>query len=186
MSGERFRRSFRLARLVALVLFGGGVVGCVHTYDLSHPTIAPLTTKLDRGGSAYVALPKDGTLDERVVYEGSGRYTAEVLRKVFREYLPSVQMATKDESYGGALESAKSSRAMYLIFPEILHWEDRQTAWSGKPDRILLRVSVIEAQTGKPLDSVEIAGKSKWATLGGDDPKDLVEVPVRQYAASLF
>jgi len=70
--------------------------------------------------------------------------------------------------------------------PEILHWEDRATEWSGKPDVIEVRLTLIDVASGRPLDETVISGKSKWATFGGDHPQELLAVPFEQYAAALF
>jgi hypothetical protein len=45
---------------------------------------------------------------------------------------------------------------------------------------------VIDVASGEVLDSAVIEGKSKWATLGGDHPQDLLESPLSDYARSLF
>lgn len=55
----------------------------------------------------------------------------------------------------------------HYIIPEILHWEDRATEWSGKPDKIEIKVTIHEGQDSKELTSAIISGKSKWATFGG-------------------
>lgn len=175
----RHVRSMGLAPLILLI-------GCSHTYQINRPVMAAPTEKLERSASAYVALPQDGVFEGRIVYEQSGQYTADVIQKSFQQYLHSVQRATVYEPYETALQSAKNSGARYLVYTEILHWEDRQTAWSGMPDRILLRLSVIDTRGGVAVDSAELKGTSRWFTFGGDDPKDLVAVPANQYVASLF
>jgi hypothetical protein len=70
--------------------------------------------------------------------------------------------------------------------PEILHWEDRATEWSGIPDRVEVKLLVLEAQGNKEIASIVISGKSKWATFGGDHPQDLLPEPIKQYVESLY
>lgn len=74
----------------------------------------------------------------------------------------------------------------YYIIPEILHREERATEWSGKPDRIEVKISVYDASNLQELASVIISGKSKWATFGGDHPQDLLPEPIGHYVDSLY
>jgi hypothetical protein len=70
--------------------------------------------------------------------------------------------------------------------PEILSWEDRATEWSGIPDSIEIKLSLYDGASGQELSSVVITGKSKWATLGGDHPQDLLAAPFRKFVESLY
>ena len=90
--------------------------------------------------------------------------------------------ASDDEN----LATARSEHLQYLVQPMILHWEERATEWSGKPDRISVRLEVISVLSGDTLDSTVLSGKSRWATLGGDHPQELLPEPLRLYADALF
>ena len=81
---------------------------------------------------------------------------------------------------------ARSERLQYLVQPRILHWEERATEWSGKPDRISIRLELIEVSSGETLDTTVLSGKSRWATFGGDHPQDLLPDPLSRYANALF
>jgi Domain of unknown function (DUF4823) len=80
----------------------------------------------------------------------------------------------------------RKSEFKYLVYPTILHWEDRATVWSALPDRVEVKIDLIETATGKLLDSVVIRGKSGLATLGGDHPQDLLPKPVDEFVSTLF
>ncbi|ELW8199044.1 DUF4823 domain-containing protein, partial [Yersinia enterocolitica] len=67
-----------------------------------------------------------------------------------------------------------------------LHWEDRATEWSGKPDIIAIKITVYNAASDNIISSTIINGKSKWATFGGDHPQDLLAKPVSEYISSLY
>jgi hypothetical protein len=84
------------------------------------------------------------------------------------------------------LEAARAGGHDYLIFPEIKHWEDRATEWSGKSDKIEVRITIIDARTGDLVDSVDVRGKSRWGTFGGDHPQDLLAVPIEDFVAEAF
>lgn len=82
------------------------------------------------------------------------------------------------------LQEGKQNYTYYVV-PEILHWEDRNTEWSGIPDRVEIKLVVYDTLRSE-LASVVVSGKSKWATFGGDHPEDLLPEPLRQYVESLY
>ena len=73
-----------------------------------------------------------------------------------------------------------------MAIPEILHWKDRATEWSGIPDKIEVKLSVYESNSEKELASTVLSGKSKWATFGGDHPQDLLAEPLNKYIGTLY
>jgi hypothetical protein len=159
--------------------------GCAHTYNVSRPVAAESTPTLSRDATAYVALPQDGSYEGRV-YEGSGRYTVSAVSAAFSSRLEEVAVARSVEEYEPSLEAARAGGHDYLIFPEIKHWEDRATEWSGKSDKIEVRITIVETRTGDLVDSVDIRGTSRWGTLGGDHPQDLLAVPIEDFVAEAF
>jgi hypothetical protein len=70
--------------------------------------------------------------------------------------------------YGaGCLTKIPTEKFAYYVDPEILHWEDRATEWSGRPDTIEIRISIYDSTSEDELASAVLKGKSKWATFGG-------------------
>ena len=112
--------------------------------------------------------------------------TANVIYGAFLRHIPRATISRKTGSYEEELLRAKDQGYTYLVQPEILHWEERATEWSGKSDRIKIRISIAEAETGNVIDSEIITGKSKWVTFGGDHPQDLLPTPINKYVVSLF
>lgn len=68
----------------------------------------------------------------------------------------------------------------------ILHWEDRATEWSGKKDKIEIKLSIYGAEGNQEIAGTIIGGKSKWATFGGDHPQDLLPEPIQAYVDTLY
>ena len=159
------------------------ILGCEHTYEVQRTNVG--TEKLKSSGSAYVALPNDGRF-EQTLYHGSGKKLANAILIAFSPYLKTVVIGEKIERLDQALKTAGNGNHTYLIYPEILHWEDRATEWSGKQDRIIVKVTLTNVATGETLDSGIIKGTSKWGTWGGDHPEDLLAEPLNNYAVSLF
>ena len=95
-------------------------------------------------------------------------------------------MAQSYQSFDDALKFTRDNGYKYLVYPTILHWEDRATEWSAIPDRVEVKIDIIESTTAKLLDSVVIKGKSGLATFGGDHPQDLLPKPVGEFVSTLF
>ena len=140
---------------------------------------------LDPNGTAYVSMPKNGRYGD-IVYDRSGFQTLMAVRSAFSPHLRSVKTASATTDRYSALQEARASGYTYLIQPEILHWEDRATEWSGLLDKIKLKITVFDVTTGKVLDSAQLEAQGKWATLGGDHPEQLLRQPLTDYANSLF
>lgn len=70
-----------------------------------------------------------------------------------------------------------------MIRPQILHWEERATEWSGKADRV--EISLPLYRSGRLIGSAMVKANSSWWTLGGDHVIDLLPRPFEIYAARL-
>lgn len=141
--------------------------------------------KLESDSTVYVAVPKDGRYG-KIIYQGSGMNTTQIVLMALSRHVNRVESGYDYQPFDEALESARKIGATYLVVPTILEWEDRATEWSGMPDRVSIRLAIVNARTGESIDSVLIKGKSGLATLGGDHPQDLLPNPVEEYVNSLF
>ena len=159
------------------------LAGCADTHEITRAPGTSMT--LSRQASAYVSVPRDGKYGARV-YSGSGALASQAVAAAFSAYLTRVTVAVKTEDFDAALKSARAGGYTYLLYPEILHWEDRTTEWSARPDRASVKVSVVTTDTGAVLDSAVVGGKSGLATFGGDRPEHLLPKPLSDYAATLF
>lgn len=158
--------------------------GCADSHKLlrQHAAGAP---KLKPGSSVYVAMPRDGSYGDEV-YRGSGNATAQVLFAAFSKHTQKVDVATSAQTRNAAMAAASAEGAQYLAFPSILHWEDRATEWSAIPDKVEVKIEVIEIASGKVLDAGVVSGKSGLATFGGDHPQDLLPAPTEEFVMSLY
>ncbi len=100
--------------------------------------------------------------------------------------IEKVTIAGKHNDYTEALAIAAQEKYDYLIYPIILHWEDRATEWSAKPDKIQVKISVTRVNDKKIIRSGILEGRSGIATLGGDKPQDLLPEPIDEYFDALF
>jgi len=135
--------------------------------------------------SIYIALPKDGIFGS-IQYPASSTQTTHALLKSFSRYSNNIEASNQYATYAQALRETSKRGFYYLVYPTILHWEDRATEWSGKPDKLSIQIKIVQANTGKQLNSTIIEGKSSWATLGGDHPEDLLQDPIDKLVNSFF
>lgn len=158
------------------------LLSCAHSYALDRQMQSGL---LPPNATLYVSLPEPGRYDG-TPYEMSGRQTGEAIVRAFAPQVDRVILGSRTESAEAARLEAKTQNASHLVYPTIIHWEDRATEWSGVPDRLRVQIRIYEVASGKLLDSAEVSGKSRWATFGGDHPQNLLDRAVGDYINLLF
>ncbi len=169
-------------RAIGLPLILAMLSGCTATYQQSPVTEGGLT--LLPGKSIAVSTPENGTYDGKA-YSQSGQMTAQAVRAAFAQFAGDVHVIADCKSMT-CLRDAAPAGVAYFVVPEILHWEDRATEWSGIKDKLEVRLSIYGTQGESPIASTIISGKSKWMTFGGDHPQDLLAGPIRGYVASVY
>jgi hypothetical protein len=154
---------------------------CTSTY--TKLTVAETQAKLETSKSVAIATPANGSYEAKE-YVASGQQTAAAVRSAFAKHVVEVTTVP-----GCAVLSCLTDRQLsfgYFVVPEILHWEDRATEWSGIKDKLEVKLTVHDAKSGRVLASTVISGKSKWMTFGGDHPQDLLAEPIDAYVNSLY
>src|SRR5215468_3218748 len=126
----------RFFALLAIAL----VTACADTTQLVREP-GKATIRLTGNDAVYIAVPRDGFYGDEN-YQGSGLSTAQAFLSAFAKRARRVEVATS-----------------YLVYPTILHWEERATEWSGLPDRIEVKVELVDVATDTPLDTGIIKGK---------------------------
>ncbi|XHF32918.1 DUF4823 domain-containing protein [Pseudomonas chlororaphis] len=156
------------------------VSGCSAKYVQQDLAISP--ERLIQGQAVFIATPVDGRYETNL-YKASGAMTAGAIRSAFARYSNQVKVS---ESCADLACIRELGNAGYYVVPEILHWEDRATEWSGIPDRIEVKLVIYGAKGDEPLASTVVSGKSKWLTFGGDHPQDLLQKPIESYVKAQF
>jgi len=132
-----------------------------------------------------VTLAQDASYGS-IQYPNSGYLLTTATNAAVSLHLKQVEQATEVESIEDSLSSAEKMGLTYVFQPTILHWEDRNTEWSGRPDRITIKVVVWSVGTSKETSSTVLRASSKWATLGGDHPQDLLPGAITPFVNKLF
>jgi hypothetical protein len=161
------------------------LAGCVHTYEIEPVGHSGGNLNLPPAPSFFVAIPSDGQYGART-YAGSGRTVTQAIVLAISPHTREVGTAAEFASLAENLAAARSSGRDFLVQPTIVNWEDRATEWSGKPDRVSIRLELYDVSSGKNIDTVMISGKSKWATFGGDHPEELLQEPLESYAKRIL
>ena len=168
-----------------ILLFSLVALSCTHTYQRVEIGDVLPVKKLEKACKVYISIPKDGVYGPHH-YTGSGQMTAIAIQNAGLHYTNEVVISANQQSFQESIEVSKNRGFDYYICPTILHWEDRRTEWSGRPDRVEVKIAIYHITTGKEIDSVIIKSKSRWATFGGDHPQDLLRQPINEYISTLF
>lgn len=156
--------------------------GCASTYRHSHHAIQ--AQKLNPAAGVLILVPTDGWYGS-IRYPDSGIMTVRAIEAAFSKRAKRVGVV-RDCDLEECLKAIDVERYGYFVWPKILHWEERATEWSGKPDRIEIQITIYDTKTKQQIAKSSYTGKSKWATFGGDHPQDLLPEPTNAYVSSLY
>jgi hypothetical protein len=168
-----------LACYISVILI---ISGCSSTYHQRVVTDTP--SRLENNKGVFISTPDNGYYGS-TQYQGSGQMTADAVKAVFLKHTDHVHVTTKCHG-GSCFKMIPIDKYQYYVQPNILHWEDRATEWSGKKDVLEIKITIYDAITKEALSSAVLSGKSKWGTFGGDHPQDLLAEPINDYVESLY
>jgi len=176
---------FRVSLAALLVVCSTLFTGCEHTtreVSLGNVGAPPL---LSQKGRFYVAYALN-TRDKNGPVLDSGRLVTEPLRAAFQKQVTAVLGGRLAETLDEAKANASKAGAHYLVYPTIMQWEDRNTEFSGRRDKVEIRLEMWNVPEERLMDIRLVQGTSRWLTDGGDKPQDLLTEPFTKYAASFF
>ncbi|AUC44822.1 DUF4823 domain-containing protein [Dickeya solani] len=165
--------------LVSCVIF---LSGCSAKYNAA--MIQKNYELLTKDKEIIIAVSDNGVYLQKE-YAGSGSITANVIKSAFSRYSDNIKIIGECKDINCLVSSFPVASGYYVV-PQILHWEDRATEWSGIPDKVEVKITVYNAENKKRLSSVILSGKSKFVTFGGDHPQDLLPDPINNYISSLY
>ncbi len=154
---------------------------CTAKYDV----IRHDDKQLSINDSYYISNPKDGQYDGDN-YVNSGQMTRDALFNELSILGVKAEKADETLSKDDSLLNAKQQGYNILIYPTILHWEDRATEWSGLRDRAKIKLELIDTNTESTVDSTVFDLVGTWWTFGGLHPQDMVDEAVKEYFKEIF
>ncbi len=159
------------------------MTGCVSKYK-TEAYEAP-SQILQTNASAYVAMASNGIYGN-TEYQNSGYFLSSAIATAISLHIRQVEQAKNLETIEESLSISRKMGIKYLFQPIILHWEDRSTEWSGKTDKITIKIIVWDVEAGNSISSTVVKASSKWGTLGGDHPQDLLPGAIDPFINDLF
>ena len=180
--GWRYNQQGVFMRILLIAASLALTCGCSSSYQQNDITAS--TMKITKDKSVLIATPADGVYETQH-YQASGRMTTMAVQSAFSKFTNSVSVSDECRDIQCLKEKNKANFDYYVI-PQILHWEDRATEWSGKPDLVEIKIVIYDASTLNEHSATVLSGKSKWATFGGDHPQDLLSEPITKYVSSLY
>jgi hypothetical protein len=144
------------------------------------------SARLDAGKSVFVSVSPDGQYGNRT-YPGTGRTVAQRAAAAFSRYVRRVEVgggpaSSRDE----LLAAARQAGAGYLVIPNITHWEQRATEWSGIPSRVSMSLTVVDTQTGAEVRSALLESRSAVMTMIRPNPDNLAQEMIDQQVAAFY
>lgn len=127
--------------------------------------------------------PANGTF-EGSEYPTSGNDVITILTKELNKYTQSISTIPTPVPVQN-LDDNTLQQFDYIIAPEIIHWEDRLTGWSFKPDRIEIRFDIYDNQR-QLIDSYWVKARSAYIVWFSKQPKSLLPVPIRTMLKKMF
>lgn len=172
-----------LTKSVFVLVLALSVVGCASSKTTT--VVENRTDAISTDASFLVAVEGDGKYIDKT-YPGSGGMARAAMVAALSRYTSDVTDIPNAVPQDAAIMSALEQNVDYLVYLKINHWEDRATEWNGLLDRIEIEIRLLNGKSGDVLESTILTANSKWATLGGDHPQDLLPMPFNEYAASIF
>lgn len=171
-----------MKRLFLLPLILVTIFGC------AKQVTAPLlqtNEKFDPDMPVFVAVAKDGQYNH-ITYHGTGKEVSVMIMNAIKGHAQEVELADEYLKKTEALKAATASGSRYMFFPELVHFEDRNTPWSGRRDRTTLQIDIYDVMTKEKITSTTITANNRWFQFRDHSPMVLLRRPVKLHINSLY
>lgn len=156
-------------QILIIGVFSLMILGCATSRVDTHIS---QKSKIDKTKLIYVMQAKDGIYGG-TVYHGSGLYVSKRILTTLRRTQPIAQLVEKTDEVE-AVKIAKEKGASYLMVPELIHWEDRATAWSGYRDKVEIGLRLLRLEPVEVISSRSYYGTNNSITFLNTKPEDLL------------
>ncbi|GIU05207.1 MULTISPECIES: DUF4823 domain-containing protein [unclassified Shewanella] len=164
------------------ILVVAGALALASCAQIKHTNLTRTDVGLVPERAVFIEIPKDGEYGT-INYLNSSSKLVNMLRGEFIKHSSVIEVCAA-EACNAQLEKNQDA---YLVKPKILHWEDRETQWSFRPDVVEIQLSVIDMETGKEVRSTIYRAKSRVIQFfAGTSPEDILERPTREAVASFY
>jgi hypothetical protein len=173
-----------MKKLAVLLFLSVLVTGC-STKIAVKPIEGHPSAKLETGQKVYIALAADGRYSDEV-YAGTGAQVSGFVRQALAPYASGSQIAGQRSSLEVSLQQAADAGAKYLFVPVITHWEPRAAAWSGRPTRVNIELTVYDTATGQLIAAQSTSVRGRIVTFVSQHAHELAEQMIRDLVKSFY
>jgi hypothetical protein len=173
-----------------LFVLGFTLQACMPAYKIdksASKNIAAANPVLKASDKIVIVMPANGKY-KNDTYPKSGEAVADKLNLAMREYTSEISLTDENMTLEAAKEYAVKNKFTHIMYPEITNWEDRQTAFSGRRDRVSIHITVFDVNNNKIADDCIIYGNGKtssWSPVN-KTPEILLDKPFSVYMTGLF
>jgi hypothetical protein len=164
-----------------------GLAACTASYKQRETGgLEASSVRLDASKNVFVSVSPDGQYGSKV-YPGTGRTVAQKTAAAFSRYVRRVEVGGRPvSSRDELLAAARNAGAGYLVIPNVTHWEQRATEWSGIPSRVSMSLTVIDTQTGAEVRSALLESRSAVMTMIRPNPDNLAQEMIDQQVSAFY
>ena len=165
-----------------LLLFTAAILmnGCTASYQSEFMTPQ---TYMQNQASILIVTPENGRY-ETIEYPSSGIDVASTLAQELGKYSSKIATIPTPVTINDIGDDVLQ-QYNYVFIPQILHWEDRATGWSFRPDRIEILFEIYNNKR-ELIDAYRIKGRSAYVVWVSKQPKSLLPRPIRTMCEDLF
>lgn len=163
-----------------------GLIGLLSACATNKLTFNVDDAAITKSQSVYIMLPENGHYGS-IEYDFSGD---DVQQKLAREFqttsIAQVLFPREIKSVQESLKEAEQQNTDLLICPIITHWEDRNTPWSGRRDKVGLNIRIIDVKSKKVVSDADLYGTNNSITFIANQPNTLLPKMVKKYVSHLY
>lgn len=132
-----------------------------------------ITIPEDSGYETITGIDSNNMKTKYVEHPGSGILAAQTIRNVFMRHSRSVEILSGCQD-SGCLDEENAKNFYYLVILKLDQWEERNTPYSGSPDKVKLKLEIYKSADKKQLGVVNISVESASMTLTDDTVSNLL------------
>lgn len=156
------------------------ISGCSASYqsEFLHPQ-----TAMQSQARVLIVTPDIGRF-ESIEYPTSGNDVVRALTQELKDYCQWIS-TTPNTLRIEDISDENLQFIDYVFIPEILHWEDRLTNCSYRPDRIQIRFDIYDSQR-QLVNVYLITGRSAYFVWMNRQPSSLLKKPIQDMLKTFF
>jgi len=181
-------------RFILAIFFPILLAACSNTYNRVETGGTERTgVHLDESVAVLVTTPKDGGYNGKLSI-GSGAIVARRTDAAFSRYARLVDVYPSEfHSLNELKDTIAKNGYGYIVVPTIAVWEHETSDWADTPSQVSVKISVIDATTGKEISSNFLEAKGEPPSsiysllgLGDEGPEELLSDMANGYVDDLY